>query len=92
MSKNMAVLSDDYKVLNIIVCNDDEPETEFLLEYTEENPARIDHYYIDGYYYPESPFPSWIRSQGDWISPVPKPVEGNWRWNEETISWDEVSE
>jgi hypothetical protein len=92
MSKNMAILSSDYKVSNVIICNDDEPENEFLIEYTEENPASIGGDYFDGYFYPEKPYLSWTRNQGKWIPPVPKPTEGNWYWNEETTSWDEVSE
>ena len=35
------------------------------------------------------PYPSWtLDSNHDWKSPIPKP-DGNYIWNEETISWDE---
>ena len=36
------------------------------------------------------PFPSWtLDANGDWQAPVPQP-EGNYAWNEETQSWDEL--
>jgi len=37
------------------------------------------------------PFPSWsLDANHDWQAPTPKPEEGRWSWNEETLSWDEV--
>jgi hypothetical protein len=34
-----------------------------------------------------SPFPSWtLDSNNDWQAPKPKP-EGNYYWNEESLSW-----
>ena len=37
-----------------------------------------------------SPFPSWVlNAQYDWEPPVPQP-EGDYEWNEETQTWDEV--
>lgn len=34
------------------------------------------------------PFPSWTRDQsGNWVAPVPYPVEGDWEWDEDTLSW-----
>ena len=40
------------------------------------------------------PFPSWILNSDTylWESPIPKPTEGKWYWNESTLSWDEVEE
>jgi len=39
---------------------------------------------------PPSPFPSWVlNDQYDWQPPVAKP-EGNYEWNEETQTWDEI--
>jgi hypothetical protein len=44
----------------------------------------------DLFYYPQ-PFPSWILNENyDWISPVPKPEEGVWAWNEENQEWEEI--
>ena len=35
------------------------------------------------------PYPSWtLDSNHDWKPPIPQP-DGNYVWNEETISWDE---
>ena len=37
------------------------------------------------------PCPSWtLDSNHDWQPPVPKPTEGMWSWNEETLSWTEI--
>lgn len=53
-----------------------------------------------GYYYNEEedifvmpqPYPSWIRDGFTWEPPVERPTgDVPYRWNEETLSWDEVS-
>jgi len=37
-----------------------------------------------------SPYPSWVlNAQYDWEAPVPQP-EGDYLWNEETQTWDEI--
>ena len=38
------------------------------------------------------PYPSWVLDETttDWTAPVPMPDEGQWVWNEETLSWLEV--
>ena len=37
------------------------------------------------------PFPSWsLDANHDWQPPTPRPTEGIWYWNEETLSWIEV--
>ena len=44
---------------------------------------------------PPSPFPSWILNEDTclWDAPVARPNDGNrYQWNEETTSWDEVTE
>jgi hypothetical protein len=39
------------------------------------------------------PFPSWsLDSNFDWKPPTPRPEEGDWRWDEETLSWLEITE
>jgi hypothetical protein len=42
---------------------------------------------------PPKPFESWILNQetATWEAPVAMP-EGNYRWNEETLSWLEIKE
>jgi hypothetical protein len=42
---------------------------------------------------PPKPFKSWILNQNtaNWEAPIPMP-EGNYRWNEDSISWLEVEE
>lgn len=39
---------------------------------------------------PNKPFNSWVWNGEYWQPPVPYPSEGNWRWDEETLSWIEV--
>ena len=37
-----------------------------------------------------SPLPSWVlNDEYDWEPPIPKP-EGDYTWNEETQTWDEI--
>ena len=37
------------------------------------------------------PYPSWsLDANHDWQPPTPRPEEGFWSWNEETLSWDEL--
>lgn len=82
----MAVLEGNV-VVNIIVCADNEPETDTLITYTDANPAHIGGDYLDDYFYSPQPYPSWTRSQGEWIPPMPMPLEGRWIWNESEQQW-----
>jgi hypothetical protein len=38
------------------------------------------------------PYPSWVLDETttNWTAPVPKPEEGRWAWDEETLSWLEA--
>ena len=39
------------------------------------------------------PYPSWsLDANHDWQAPTPRPEEGFWSWNEETLSWDELEQ
>ena len=38
---------------------------------------------------PPSPYPSWLWNGVEWEAPVAQP-EGNYEWNEETQTWDEM--
>jgi hypothetical protein len=90
MSKNMAVLDDNGKVLNIIVCQDNQLQTKNLITYTDENIAYIGGNYIDGYFYPPQPYPSWSLDENfDWQAPAPMPTEGRWSWDEDSLTWTE---
>ncbi len=34
------------------------------------------------------PFASWLLNEDfDWQAPTPRPQEGSWTWNEETVTW-----
>jgi len=41
---------------------------------------------------PPKPFNSWILNNETclWEAPIPRP-DGNWHWDEETISWKEIT-
>lgn len=39
------------------------------------------------------PYPSWSLDQNfDWQPPTPKPQEGFWYWDEDSLSWIEVEQ
>lgn len=47
-----------------------------------------------GAFIPPQPFPSWVLNPDTalWDAPVPMPTEGGpWRWDEDTLSWVEVT-
>lgn len=51
-------------------------------------------YHADGDVFTEpQPYPSWtLDSNHDWQPPTPMPTEGGpWRWDEDTVSWVEVT-
>ena len=42
-------------------------------------------------FYPAQPFPSWtLNANHDWQPPTPRPIEGDWYWNEQSLEWIEV--
>jgi hypothetical protein len=88
----MAAVTDSGEVLNIIICHDDEPETPNLITYTDANPAYIGGTFDSGYFYPPQPYPSWVKDEGVWAAPTPKPEEGLWIWNEENQEWQEIND
>ena len=88
MSKDVAVVSDSGEVIAINVHMDDYELAPNELLVT--NPAYVGGDYVDGYFYPEQPFASWTRSEGNWLPPVPMPdTEGYWQWNEELQEWED---
>lgn len=37
------------------------------------------------------PYPSWtLDANYDWQAPTPRPTEGRWYWDEESLSWVEL--
>ena len=34
------------------------------------------------------PYPSWHRVGSFWEAPTPRPSDGRYSWNEETLTWD----
>ena len=41
---------------------------------------------------PPKPFPSWLLNEDTclWESPVPRPAEGLWEWNESALEWVKI--
>ena len=87
MSKNVAVL-DGTQIIAINLHNNDYElqQNEILVT----DIAFVGGDYIDEYFYPPQPYPSWTRNKGSWIPPTPKPDGMGWLWNEETLSWVEL--
>lgn len=90
MSKNVAVLDNASKVINITNVNDDYELAVNEFFYTDDNPAYIGGDYVDEYFYPAQPFASWTRSEGKWIAPIPYPSEGRYYWDEQLGDWVEA--
>lgn len=92
--KSFALLDSDNKVINISLA-DDSWSADGWIEYEESNPAFIGGDYVNGYFYPPQPFPSWLRDgAGSWNAPKPMPqglYEGDYdnfyRWDESQLDW-----
>jgi hypothetical protein len=98
MSKNVAILNDSGIVIAINIYPDNyELGSNQILVTT---PAYVGGDYVDGYFYPPKPYPSWTRNNGKWISPIEKPLltqeqidnRNYYNWNEQTLSWDIVED
>lgn len=88
--KYQAQLDENNVVVNIIVVNDGDVDTEQLVTYTDSNPAHIGGDFVGGYFYAPQPFSSWTRYEGEWIPPKPRPNSlGNWEWNEREQEWQD---
>jgi hypothetical protein len=86
MSKNVAVL-DGTQIIAINLHNNDYElqQNEILVT----DIAFVGGDYIDEYFYPPQPYPSWTRDEGNWQAPTPRPTEGFWSWDESSLSWVE---
>ena len=97
MSKDIAVINDSGIVVEINVHLDDyELKTNEVLV---TNPAYVGGDYVEGYFYPEQPFPSWTRNKGNWDAPVAMPADAGtgeppkrYTWDEDTVNWIEVQD
>jgi hypothetical protein len=87
--KNVALLNESNIVLNIIVVKDDFNQQNYV-EYSDDNPAFIGGDFYEGYFYPPQPYLSWVRLNGTWQPPTPKPMGVFSYWDEDSLSWTEV--
>ncbi len=56
--------------------------------------AGIGYFYdaVNDVFIAPQPYPSWsLNNNFDWQAPTPRPEEGNWYWDESTLSWTEVN-
>jgi hypothetical protein len=88
MSKDVAVISDSGEVIAINVHRDDYElaSNELLVA----GPAWVGGTFDSGYFYPPQPYPSWVKDEGVWAAPTPKP-EGDYIWNEDQQIWEQPS-
>jgi len=93
-----AKISLDGLVENIIIADEDSislMDGEFILVDANTNEPQYGYEYnrVLNKFNTEKPYPSWILQDDlTWESPSgPKPTEGFYRWNEESLSWDPLS-
>lgn len=83
-----AELNEHNVVLNTAVFSDESDVPAGWIAYTADNPASIGGDYVEGFFYSEQPFGSWLRSDGVWLAPVPYPTDGGfYRWDEDSLAW-----
>jgi len=96
MSKNVAILNNGIVIaINVYPDNYELGSNQILVT----TPAYVGGDYVDGYFYPPKPYPSWTRNNGNWISPISKPIlteeqvlEGKYyKWNEEIQNWELIN-
>ena len=79
-------------VENVIVAEQNwiNSQNELYVLVEEGNNVNIGQEYLNGFFLPLQPNPSWIRNDDySWSPPVAYPSDDNsiYRWDEETISW-----
>ena len=48
---------------------------------------------VADHFFSSKPYPSWtLDADANWQAPTPYPIEGSYIWNEETLSWIEITE
>ena len=58
------------------------------IEFFVDNYAHIGGEYTDGFFYTKPPYDNWVKFQGTWQAPIPKPIdEFIYLWDEETNNW-----
>jgi hypothetical protein len=96
MSKNVAILNNGIVIaINVYPDNYELGSNQILVT----TPAYVGGDYVNGYFYPPQPYPSWTRNNGNWISPIQKPIlteeqvlEGKYyKWNEEIQNWELIN-
>ena len=98
MIKYVAELDDNSVVVRAIVCDSVEWATENLggVWIASDEKVGMGFTYDEAReaFIPPKPFESWVLNEETytWEAPVPMPEDGDYYWNESTVSWEPVSE
>lgn len=97
----LALIDDNNKIFNLLMfetedldlaqqCIQDSQAKDG--KFCNDGSAEVNGYYLNNMFYPEKPYDSWVANPNEpiWTAPVPKPDSGFWKWNEETVSWQEL--
>ena len=97
----IAALLDDGLVVNVVVLNDNEDLAnaaenlgcQVAIDVTTATPRPGPQWTLtDNTWRPPQPFASWLWQDDAWFAPTPMPSEGGpWTWDEDTLSWVEVT-
>lgn len=96
---NIAIIENGI-VVNTIICESVELAESLIgltaVEYTVENPAGIGWTYnsTSHVFTSPTPYPSWILNveTNTWEAPTPRPEDGSYVWNEESLTWVEQTQ
>lgn len=95
-TKNYAFIKSN-EVINVVVF-EDPIDPQLALQLTEEfsldsiivatEKTAIGGTYDGIQFWLPQPYPSWVKSDGEWIAPKTKPDDGfNYYWNEDAVDW-----
>lgn len=91
MSNKFAIIAASGEIVAINVQADDYVPAPYEVEVT--GAAWVGGDYVSGMFYPPQPFPSWTRSEGEWLPPIPMPTNGGpHNWNEDTQEWQSTTQ
>jgi len=94
MSERTVAVLDGNIVANVVVVDADwvAPADGSMVEYTTGYPAAIGWEYDGTGFIPPQPYPSWVLNKSTylWEPPTPRPEDGDWMWDEDTVSWVQI--
>jgi len=102
---DFAFIDGNNKVVNVVVFDSENPDTELLNSFKElfgavdykscsvYGKAPMNGLFIGDRFVAEQPYPSWILDTEtfEWVSPVGEPVAPLTRWDEASLSWQPMT-